>query len=275
MAASGSLWWGFLAGCLGGLAGLTRFASLGIVLWIVLLLGIAALRHRRSWRESVQLAAAVCLGLAIVLAPWVARNRSVFNEWLVSDGFIGRYLYVSNGPGSTRVFETWGYSGLATGDVALEEKNLAAAGTAGERDRVLLRATLRHVASHPGEWVRAVAARFVNMWRPTFAGSSPANVLVLGIPYVCAMALALIGGVSVIRGRGRRRVAAGAVEAGGVVFGALLFYVTLHLFFWSEIRYRQYVMPFVAAYAGVGAVLLARRFAAGRRLLALGEATLR
>jgi hypothetical protein len=47
-----------------------------------------------------------------------------------------------------------------------------------------------------------------------------------------------------------------------VVASVVGFYVLVHVFYWSEIRYRQYVTPFLWIYAGVAVERLATR--AGR-----------
>lgn len=242
-----SLSWALVAGASVGVAGLTRFPTLGLAPWIVLGLVCAVYSKRLPWHRAAALAGSLLAGVLLVLSPWLVRNHRVFGEWLVSHRFVGTYLYVSNGPGATRVVETWGYSGLAVGDAKGADAALANA-SLGDQDRLLLRAALNHLVDHPGDLVKAAGARFVNMWRPTFAGSSWRNRIVLGWTYLLMMGLSLVG----IAVAARSRADDATWPARMVLLGMVSYVLVLHVFFWSEIRYRQYATPFLLAFAGVG-----------------------
>jgi hypothetical protein len=261
-----SMAWAFFLGAAVAVAGLTRFPTLGLAPWIVLLLMPAAFSGRLSWRRAAGLSASLLAGLLLVLSPWLVRNHRVFGEWLISQRFAGLYFYVSNGPGATRVAETWGYSGLSVGDANSSGEILSKTSSHADQDRLFFVAALRHLVSHPADLVKAPIARLINMWRPTFAGSSFRNQLVLGWPYVVMVALSMIGVTAVARSQPTTVTR----PARKVLSGMVLFVLTLHFAFWSEIRYRQYAMPFLLGFAGVGLSLLvdrARSQLSGRRRL--------
>ena len=227
-----------------GIASLARYASLGLFPWTLLLFALAAWRSTLDRRLLARLAVAATIGLVAALAPWLARNRVVLGAPIV-DTQPGYYLYVSNGPGTEKNPDTWGYSGLSTADQ--NNARAIAAGRAGaiDRDTAFFAATLRHVAAHPLQAAGVAAARFLNMWRPTFAGASIANRVVLGGFFVLFAVAAIVGCVIGVRPTAARRR-----DDAFALYWFVLFYVVLHAAFWSEIRYRQYATPLLAVFAG-------------------------
>jgi hypothetical protein len=109
-----------------------------------------------------------------------------------------------------------------------------------EREGSLFRRTLGHILTHPGELAERVGARVMNTWRPTFAGGSARNWVVLGVPYCLLLALSLAG-IAVVAWR---RVPCPALAAATIAL------IGMHLVFWGEIRNRQYMMPLLYAFGG-------------------------
>ena len=254
---------GTLAGLILAAASLTRFATLGLFPWTMLLLAVCGLRGLVPGRSAVRLAGAVTLGVLVGIAPWVARNYLVMGRLTVHTR-AEFYFFVSNGPGAERGPDTSGYAGFSGGDLK-EIPNLVPRGTPRAKwHATLAEKTAEHLLTHPALAGRLVLSRFINLWRPTFAGSSLSNQALLGVPYCVMMCAAVIG---LVLGIGRPRVwpspAVPASPTAGrdrlVLYWAVSFYVVLHLLFWSEIRYRQYITPFLAAFAGcaVAAVIAA------------------
>jgi hypothetical protein len=125
-----------------------------------------------------------------------------------------------------------------------------------DRDAAFFKESIVHVVSHPATTATLAVARFVNMWRPTFEGSSLANVLILG-GFFCMFAIAAVVGLVI----GPRAVTAGGQSTAIVLYWAFLYYLLLHAAFWSEIRYRQYVTPVLAVFAGMAIASAQDRFA--------------
>jgi O-antigen ligase len=98
-----------------------------------------------------------------------------------------------------------------------------------------------------------MGGKLVNMWRPVWAGSSLRTWMVLGVPYLLMMALALPG---LALARKHPPPDSPAVI---VLYALILFYVMGHTIFYSMIRERQYIEPFLIAFAGYTLSLLLKR----------------
>jgi len=241
---------GIAAGVAIAVAALTRYASLGLAGAAIAL--VVWRRHALRSGGAVRLAVTLAAGLVIGLAPWLVRNAGVYGRpmlYLHS----GYAFYVSNGPGTERVRDTSGYAGSSAIDASASADVARRHPGPVERDAAYLAAATAHAASHPLETALTAGARLANMWRPTFAGASAINVLVLGGSHVVLLIAAVVGWrVDWKHG--------GDAPARAVVYAAVGFYLLLHLLFWSEIRYRQYVTPFLAMFAGVAADAAWRRW---------------
>jgi 4-amino-4-deoxy-L-arabinose transferase-like glycosyltransferase len=228
------------AGAAVGLATLARFASLGLGVAAGIVLAGALFRARRGrWEwlgRAAGLGACLLAGLVAVLSPWLVRNWRLFGQPIFSPNFAGSYFYTSNGPGIEMVQSGY-YSPRGIDPTFL--KGVAA--PPWEVEGHYFTNTLRHLGQHPGEAVRRLGVKLVNMWRPTFAGSSVANWLALGLPYAAGMAVCLFGVVLAVGGRKRCLV----------LLVPLLVFVGVHLVFWGEIRNRQYLTPLLFAFGGL------------------------
>lgn len=251
-------WWPFLAGVALGLDTLARYLMRGF--FVV----AAALMAYYLWRRSRGRAAAWIglsfAGLALVLAPWVIRGIVLGRDSFVTVEGVGAYLYAGNGPGLQG--ETWGYyeaRGLDT--------RAAFPANAGNVPRPRLearlwQATWRFVERNPATFAAHLGDKLVNMWRPTWAGSSTLNQVVFGGSYV---AMLLLAGVGVVLGRRRGRYQ-------GVLYGGFAFIFLVHLVFYGMIRYRQFAEPFLIAFAGLAFAGLVAHVPALRSRLQPGPA---
>ena len=248
------------AGGLIALAGLTRFPSLGLAAWALAVAAVLAFRAPAPRRAALRWVLVAAIAFAVAMSPWVVRNYRVFGEFLLAKHFVGYYFYVTNGPGIEQQPDTSGYSGYAHAEPQPLRRTPGQSVNNAERE--LLGRTLRHLVAHPQAALTLVRARIVNMWRPTFAGSSRGNLLVLGVPYIVLM---LLAGAGIVLARWTPAAGDGERRARLVVAGVVVFYVLVHVFYWSEIRYRQYVTPFLWVYAGLAAERAAKRLAAASR----------
>jgi 4-amino-4-deoxy-L-arabinose transferase-like glycosyltransferase len=235
---------GAAAGIALGAASLTRFATLGLFPWTLFLIALAAARRIVDRRAASRLAMAVTLGLIAGLSPWIVRNYPLFGGPMVFTR-VGYYFFLSNGPGTERSPDTSGYSGYSPADQNRGRQMVPPGSGYTRRQVSLLGGTMAHLAAHPRIAVTLIAARAVNMWRPTFAGSSIGNIVVLGASYSMLMVAALVG---LMLGLGRRDERQRSARF--VLYGTVAFYIVLHAAFWSEVRYRQYAMPLLTAFAG-------------------------
>src|SRR5207249_150001 len=87
---------GVAAGIAIAIASLTRYATLGLFVWTLVLFAWCAWRGIIDAKSAGRIAGAVTLGLIIGLSPWLLRNRSVLGAPIVY-AQPGYYFYVSNG----------------------------------------------------------------------------------------------------------------------------------------------------------------------------------
>jgi hypothetical protein len=235
------------AGGMLGMACLARYAALGFVAVALLACLLWVCRGRLEPRAGARVAAGLGAGLLLALGPWLAHNRIVLGEIAISTHFAGRSFYVGNAPGAEATGS--GYAGDALPDPALIRAVARSGGTVREGEWRLFQGALRPLGERPGRVIDLLRAKLVNMWRPTYRGASSRNLVLLGVPYVAFMALALAGLALCLP----RRV--GLV----VPYGAVAYHLAAALVFYSEIRQRQFLMPFLALFAGCCLLHLARR----------------
>ncbi len=94
-------WWCWASGgALLGLLVLTRENAAvllpGLLLWAVL--GNTMNTATRNWRRGLQRAAALLVGLLLVLLPVLARNHAVGGEWQLTTSQFGPNFYIGNNP---------------------------------------------------------------------------------------------------------------------------------------------------------------------------------
>lgn len=158
-------------------------------------------------------------------------------------------LYSNFGPGQTAA--TSGYwerntvvpAHLAVGLSATEFSRVL---TPEQRAGIWVSLFAQHLLAQPGEVLALVPPKLYNMWRPSWEGSSPRNLFLLGGGYVITLSLALAG---VLRANWRdsRVVYLLAVIGAFVVF---------HVYTYGMIRFREYPMQLVLVFAGPGAASL-------------------
>jgi hypothetical protein len=248
--ASKSLRWAALAGAVGGLSALSRFPHTGLMIMFVVVNLWLGWRRKRSLIRETALALFI---FALVLTPWLVRNYYVLGQVTLTYHGPSRYLYNANSDLAEP--ELNGYY-EARGPARAEHNKAIDATTnrdvyAGES--VYLRHALAAFVSHPGHVLRLMGGKLVNMWRPVWAGSSARTWIVLGVPYLLMMALALPGLVLA------RKHMPNASSALIVLYALILFYVVGHTVFYSMIRERQYIEPFLIPFAGYSLSLLLKR----------------
>lgn len=269
------VWWAMLSGLFLGLSILSRFPHWGLLPLFV----IANLLWRwQVRRESARTgdgesslrpvlsfgAMAATVGVALLLlAPIFWRNYQLFGQPILSPHGPGRHLYFANSnlsaPESSGYYE-------ARGQARAQDKVDAAT----DHDRVLQERTyarnaLRDVLRAPGHTLMLVSAKLQSMWRPVWAGSSLRSWILLGLPYLAMMPLALLGFLWSRRdSRSKEQSEPPSVLVEPRTLQLLMwmigFYAIGHAVFYGMIRERQYVEPYLIAFAAYAlARLLLRR----------------
>lgn len=155
-----------------GFAALVRPPSLvALGAWMIFV-GIDSAGARG--RTRALRAAAVGLGLALVVLPWTARNRVRFGEWLLINDAAGYNFWRSTLPELDRLLATSDPTEFRRSAVYLEgeltervarEATLAAA-TPGARERWYWHRGLEQIGSDPGRWARLLLRDASDFWRP-------------------------------------------------------------------------------------------------------------
>lgn len=243
--------WAAAAGLACGLSALSRFPHTGLmIMFVVVNLWL-------GWRHKMFLVRETALALfifALVLTPWLVRNYYVLGQVTLTFHGPSRYLYNANSdlaePELNGYYEARG--------PARAEHNRAIDATTGRdvyaSEGIYLRHALAAFISRPGHVLRLMGGKLVNMWRPVWAGSSARTWLALGVPYLLMMALALPG-----LALARKRIPHGGFAI-VVLYALILFYVLGHTIFYSMIRERQYIEPFLIAFAAYSLSLLLKHW---------------
>lgn len=132
----------FAAGILLGFAALVQPS----VLLFPSVLLCYELLQRSPWRSAIVSLAMLVLGMALVIAPWSARNNRVFGEFLLISSNGGENLYRANNP-----LATGGY--IKHGEVDLD--NLGEL----ERGRTGFKLAKEWISSHPADFAGLVLAK--------------------------------------------------------------------------------------------------------------------
>ncbi len=190
-------WLGLGAGLAAGAAILTRPAML-----FFLLLAVPWLAWRRAWRAGVLLVA----GAAVVVAPWTARNASVYGRFVLVESNGGITFWTGNNP-----------LARGEGDMAanpeIKRANLAIRAahpglTPDELEPVYYREAFAFVAANPVRWTGLLARKAFYTLAPvgpSYRLHSPRYYWASVVPYVVLLPLAVAGMLALWR---RRRLPA-------------------------------------------------------------------
>lgn len=245
---NGQAWMGVCAGGLVlGLGVLVRsslllFPPCLACLWLVV-------ARRRLHAAAMSCALLGCV--ALVQAPWVARNHRVFERPVLTTLQVGQSLYEGAGPG-------------ADGGPRMDRIDWSEA--AGGRDldeyeinEFFKREAINHVKSHPLLAARLAFVKLGRLWNPLPNAPeyrSPLFLTASLLSYLPVMVLALVGAAFAWR----------EWRSWCLLVAPALYYSGLHMVFVGSVRYRTPVMPFLMVLSAWGAVCLWRRLVEGETL---------
>ena len=195
--------WGALGlGVLLGVGTLVRGPYLLFSLVLLLWLAVQFWRRGREWRKGLLTVLLAGVGLAAVLVPWAARNRSVFGRPVLVATQDGMGLYSSFWPPVKNGRPIWGSL------PGREDPVVAEAERAGDEVAVsqsLRRAAVERLKQNPSHFFRVVPSKLLSLVAPfdweTFPHAEGATRS-LNPVYVLVLIPAMLG-VFVLRRRGR------------------------------------------------------------------------
>jgi 4-amino-4-deoxy-L-arabinose transferase-like glycosyltransferase len=231
--------WALVAGVATGMAMLARYyPTAGLP--IAFVIGASYERWRRAGFPWLRLIAGLLGVLAVCVAPWLVRNWVRSGTLSLSTYGVGYYLYTSNGPGvvpdTSGYFEARGLENDVTYSVGRDQWN----------EQEAFSKALDAMTDDPQRTATLFGAKLISFWRPVWAGSSAGTWLVLGATYALMMLFAGVGARS--PGPGRFRA---------VLWATVGVYAVVHLIFWGMIRERNYIEPFLMAFAARGLLVVA------------------
>ncbi len=203
-------------------------------------------RRRKEWLKPALTSLLVC---AIVISPWLLRNRAVFGHWVFLRGNFGFEFALGNYHAS--LGRGWGGSHPSG-----NQKEFRKYEQMGEYAYVEERQeqALRFVRDYPREFAGLTAKRLLYFWDGSAMGYMTA------IPWYWAPSSFILASLLLLPALlvGHRR----NLHAWPLFFGELLLYPAPYYLAFSQVRYRHAIEPLMLlliAYAGVEA---AKKFSA-------------
>jgi hypothetical protein len=236
-------WKSLLLGIGMGLAVLCRPTALA---WMVLWWLFALLERRWKW-------VAVCLlGLAIVIAPWAARNAIQFGKPIATTTHGGYTLYLANNP---ILYNHWQTSVSREWDEETfhsqwrNERSRSPNQDEVSVDRLAQSLAWSTMLDNPRTFLQGCAIRTGWLWSlwPSSRQSSRATQIVIAVWYAILFFSAIAGFIQLIRsGKSIRNWLPGLLLVASLTL--------VHSVYWSNMRMRSPAMPIIALLAGVGLV---------------------
>jgi 4-amino-4-deoxy-L-arabinose transferase-like glycosyltransferase len=266
----GRAWNAMLAGGALGLAVLCRPTFL---IWLVAC-ACAMPVLRGFWTQRLVRTAAILLAALVVLSPWAVRNWLAFGSPIITTTHGGYTLALANNPSlyehlrSGHPLAEWGvedlqyertwelYAGQRLDGIWLWETRYIETfgrpptGDWYERaeDAYCYEVAFRTIRDDPAMFAYSSVLRLGQLWSPLPNPSTHSSTLLryaVAVWYIGVYALALVG---IVRLRWR-------ILQTPWVWGVLLAlsFTLVHTFYWTNLRMRAPVMPFVCLLAAVGA----------------------
>jgi 4-amino-4-deoxy-L-arabinose transferase-like glycosyltransferase len=246
--------------CAGIALGLTCLCRPTFLPWCVLVAASLLPFSRTHWkrRSMTELVALVC-GIIVALAPWGVRNYLTFQHFTVSTTHGGYTLLLGNNPSFYRYLRDapWGAVWLSDElDAAWTARGKVADGEFGD-DQLAYRWAQENIRAEPLMFGWACCVRIARLWNvlPHRISDSEPNLrramrMATAVWYSAIFALAIVA-----IGRYRARL----LEPPWL-WGVLLCltFTAVHTLYWSDMRMRAPIMPFIYLVAAAG-VLKGRR----------------
>ena len=253
-----SAWRGPLLVLLGlviGAAALTRGQALILLPLALLAWGLAGYR----WRPAVAWVMLAALVVAVVLAPWVARNeRQLGSPVLIATNF-GPNLWIGNHEGAS------GRMNIAEPEPPQPDRaNLSQPEFEAKADRLAFRKGLSYMFSHPADEARLSATKLRAMYesdatavdwnagyQPGFYASDRVESWLRALAngfWFGALGLAAAG---LVASRARLH------DITGVLPATVLLWTAAHLLFFGDARFHYPIVFAIALFAARGLVVLA------------------
>ena len=267
--------WSTALGC-GVLIGLSILCRPTFLVWLVLILLAVALLESR-WQQRLQLGAALLLGAILTITPWTVRNLVQFQQPIALTTHGGYTLLLGNNPvfyehlRHQRPGTVWqsaevnrfkqGLQKMApyddpgkdywSTDVTHSSNHPVSTATEYETDRFAYRVARHQIRQQPGMFVWASLVRIGRLWSPLPHQVSPNEAP--GSRWLRYLAASWYGVLYLLALTGLFRLRLTVLREPWV-WGLLLVVTltTVHALFWSNIRMRAPLIPWLSLLATAG-----------------------
>ena len=216
-----------------------------------------------TWPSRARALAALAVGLAVVLGPWVARNLDHFGRPIVTTSHGGYTLLLGNNPQFYQYLRAgeWG----TVWDVRELERARQQRRSPGlvselETDREAYQEALDSIRREPGMFAYSCVVRVGRLWAVLPHQLSPHEPLLrrlarygVGLWYAIELPLAALGLAGWIR---RRSGTEYSVLSAAYLLLLAGSFTAVHALYWTDLRMRSPLMPGVALAATAGVAWL-------------------
>jgi 4-amino-4-deoxy-L-arabinose transferase-like glycosyltransferase len=264
------IWSALAAGIALGAATLTRSVGLALIAGILLSeLWRVAIRRQAIERAANARVAAVAVGVAVVIAPWVHRNYEMYHRFLPTDTSAGFNVLIGNYAGATGR-----HPGIEAVQAAAQQY-WSAARNDFERSEVGMQVGRTFVREHPTRAVRLAVLKIgyllgvegrEHAWGYSYfvqGRHSPTTVRLWGLAIMVSFPLLFLAAII-----GLSRVGAISTYGGLLIVATLVCAVAVHVVSFGDTRFHLPWIPLLAVFAAraVSVVPGAARFSWRRRL---------
>lgn len=222
----------FITGLLAGMATYMRPTWLlvgpGLAIFVIVM-------GRQSLRLKLIQAVLICLGLTVMMSPWIYRNARLTGHLIPTTLWMGPSLYDGLNPS-------------ATGDSDMkffDQEELMRTMSEYEMDREYRRCAWQFATDHPAQVVRLALAKQWRYWNPAPNAAQfkhPAIYAIACLSFTLLIIFALLGAW----------VARTEVPMLILTIAPILYFASLHLLFVGSLRYRLPAEYPLAALAALG-----------------------
>jgi 4-amino-4-deoxy-L-arabinose transferase-like glycosyltransferase len=175
--------------------------------------------------------------VALLFAPWIARNAVVFHAFVPGVSIGGMTFWGGAGPDHGRTL-----GGPSDPGTPPHVRTAIAGLSEVQRDRWFYGEGVRVIRSAPGRYARLVAKKCVRLWFNLWFDDPPSRAsVVLAVANLLAWLAAALG----------MRAFPAERAASRLLLGLVLFFTVIHVVFFAVVRYAlpvyAYLLPFTAA----------------------------
>ena len=230
------------AALLGLVIGVGLYVRPIILLFPAVVALLIVIRGKAGIRKSIGLATITLLVSLLTISPWTARNYFAMSDFVLTATNGGITFYMANGPG-------------ATGEYYALPKGTFSDSSEMTVYREGIEMGLRHVVSHPDQWIALLPIKFFHLWASCRYNIAPSIIpeaygRIVPVLWVIAQAYWTVIVIGATLAAVSRPIWGYWLKFPAVLFPlTLLYWTAFHMMFHGEGRFHIQVIPVVAIIA--------------------------